>query len=78
MPPAFPGVIDGTVVRDTVAVVGVEVTVKPGPATTEDKVPVLVHASWPVTLSAIVRTWPIAPGHGRAGETFGIGQIYPL
>jgi hypothetical protein len=45
VPPTLPGVIDGTVVRETVAVVGVDVTVSPGPAITEDRVPVLVQAS---------------------------------
>ena len=54
--PNAPAVIEGTEARATVAVVGVEVTVRPAPATTEDKVPVLVQPIVPVTLSITVRT----------------------
>jgi hypothetical protein len=71
----LPGTTEGTAFRETVAVVGVETTVSPEPATTDDKVPVEAQVNWPVTLSAIERTWPIAPGHGSAGEALGMGQI---
>jgi hypothetical protein len=40
-------VIEGTVVKDTVAAEEVEETVIPGPATTEDKVPADTQASCP-------------------------------
>ena len=73
VPPTFPGVIEGTVVKETVAVVGVDVTVKPGPATTEDKVPVLVQPIVPDVLSRIVRTWPLTPGVNP--KLSGTGQI---
>ena len=47
VPPTLPGVIEGIGVKDTVAEEGVEETVIPGPAMTEDKVPADFQTSCP-------------------------------
>ena len=72
--PNEPGVIEETVVKETVAVVGVDVTVRPAPATTDCKVPALVQPIVPTELSSTVRTWPLTPGKGNAGEASAAGH----